>query len=128
MNWNNLTGVWTLKVFCILFYKNTTLTAAPATAELRLLCSITKVAFIHSFILFLFSDQRRITMQLFLPAEDIITISTSNKEKPKMKSITNADMYAKRTKSSIKRNTFKQITKASCLGKVFEFLSFSQAT
>lgn len=45
-------------------------------------------------------------MQLFLSAEDIITISTSNKKKPKMKSITNADMYAKRTKSSIKRNTF----------------------
>lgn len=68
-------------------------------------------------------------MQLFLSAEDIITISTSNKKKPKMKSITNADMYAKRTKSSIKRNTFfKQITKASCLGRVFEFLSFSQAT
>lgn len=67
------------------------------------------------------------TAQLFLSVQDIITISTSNKKKPKTMSIANADMYAKRTKSSIKRNRFKQITKASYWGGVFEFLSFSQA-
>lgn len=70
-----------------------------------------------------FSDQRRITMQLSLPMQDVITIRHQTGKRPKMKSTASAENKVLHQKKDI-LNTSQKLHILEGWG-IFEFLSFS---